>query len=283
LTVAEALKEGARKLERAGLPDPRRDAALLLRHLLGLDAAQFFLRADHRIAHEELRAYMSLIGRRASGEPMQYITGHQEFYGLDFIVTRDVLIPRPETELIVEKVIQLAGGLPGQLIVDVGTGSGCIAIALAKNLPGARLIATDISEAALELARLNAERHSVRIEFFCGDLMEPLSHLHLEGSVDFIASNPPYIPLSEPHLLQPEVLNYEPPVALFGGQDGLEFHRRLLSESGTYLKPGRYMIVEIGYGQIEAMRALIDPEDWELIEVANDLQGIPRALVLRKL
>lgn len=282
MTVAEAVKEGARVLERAGSLDPRRDAALLLRHLLGLDAAQFFLRSDHQIAPEQLRAYMSLIERRASGEPVQYITGHQEFYGLDFIVGRDVLIPRPETELIVEKTIELARGLPNPIIVDVGTGSGCIAVALAKNLPGARLIATDISEAALELARLNAERHRARIEFFCGDLLEPLRHLRIEGSVDFIVSNPPYVPSSEPSLLQPEVLNYEPALALFGGPDGLEFHRRLLGESGRYLKPGRYMIIEIGYGQVEAIRTLINPLDWELIEVRNDLQGIPRALVLRK-
>lgn len=283
MILAEALKEGARRLSRAGLPDPRRDAALLLRRLFELDAAQFFLRSDLHIAPEELRAYWSLIERRASGEPLQYITGHQEFYGLDFIVTRDVLIPRPETELIVEKALELARGLPDPLIVDVGTGSGCIAIALAKNLPNARLIATDISEAALELARLNAERHRTRIEFFCGDLMEPLGQLRMEGSVDFIVSNPPYVPSSEPQLLQPEVLNYEPALALFGGQDGLEFHRRLLNEANRYLKPGRYMIVEIGCGQIRAIRTLIDPRDWELIEAANDLQGIPRALVLRKL
>lgn len=228
---------------------------------------------------------MRLIERRAAGEPLQYITGHQEFYGLDFRVTPDVLIPRPETEFLVERIIKLMDeSMPAPLIVDVGTGSGCIAVTLAVNVPQARLIATDLSAAALEVARTNAERHGVndRIEFLKGDLLEPLETYHLENSVDVLASNPPYVSEGHAGLIQREVRDWEPRAALFGGVEGLDFYRRLLVEGLTLVKPGGYMIFEIGYNQLDAITEIVAALEWELVDVVNDLQGIPRTVTLRR-
>ena len=204
---------------------------------------------------------------------------------MDFTVTPDVLIPRPETEFLVEQVIRLAreqsAGAP--LIADIGTGSGCIAIAVAVNVSDARVVATDISPATIGVARANAERHGVsnRIEFAEGDLVEPLKEYGAER-FDIIAMNPPYVPSSNPSLVHREAREHEPAVALFGGADGLDHLRRLLLEAPSVMRPRGHLVVELGYSQIEAMTKLIDPGVWELIEVTNDLQGIPRILTLRK-
>jgi release factor glutamine methyltransferase len=213
---------------------------------------------------------------------LQHITGRQEFYGLDFTVNRDVLIPRPETEFLVEQVIRLSRGLSAPLIVDVGTGSGCIAIALAVNIPDARIVATDISPAAIEAARANARRHKVeeRIEFLAGDLLAPLAGR--EDAIDIIASNPPYVPLSRPDMVQREVRDWEPEVALFGGEEGIDFYRRLLNEGFPFVKAEGWLVCEIGYSQLETIRDMIDPEAWNLVEVTDDLQGIPRTLTIRR-
>lgn len=263
----------------------RRTAGVLLAHVLGVDRTHLLTRSDEQIAGSEYEDYLRLIDRRAAGEPLQYITGHQEFYGLDFHVTPAVLIPRPETEFLVERIIKLMDdAIPSPLIVDVGTGSGCIAVALAVNVPRARVIATDLSAAALEVARTNAEDHraSDRIEFFQGDLLEPLETRHLENSVDVLASNPPYVNDAHAELIQREVRDWEPREALFGGAEGLDFYRRLLVEGLTFVKPGGYMIFEIGYNQLDAIKEIIAALEWELIDVVNDLQGIPRTVTLRK-
>src|SRR5262245_52378522 len=193
-TIAATLAEGERLLGRAGVANHRQDARLLLRHTLGLDQAQLLARDRDQIAPADCQRYLSMIARRASREPLQYITGHQEFYGMDLLVTPDVLIPRPETEFLVEAILRLANELSSSppVIVDAGTGSGCVAIAVASKLKEARIVATDVSAAALRVARANAARHRVesRIEFLEGDLLRPIGELGLEGSIDIIASNP---------------------------------------------------------------------------------------------
>ncbi|HXG91251.1 MAG TPA: peptide chain release factor N(5)-glutamine methyltransferase [Blastocatellia bacterium] len=292
-TIVETIAEGAARLGAAGVAEARRTAGVLLGHALGLDRAYLLTRPHEEVDEARYQEYLRLVERRAAGEPLQYITGHQEFYGLDFIVKPGALIPRPETEFLVERVINLAqaetaaydlSDKRGQLIVDVGTGSGCIAVTVAAFVKNARVIAIDISRAAIEVARANAERHNVadRIEFLEGDLLEPLQERAFEASVDFIASNPPYVDESKPELVQREVRDWEPRVALYGGADGLDFYRRLLNDAPKYLKPRGYMIIEIGYSQLDAIRNLIDATALELIDVTSDLQGIPRTLTLRK-
>ncbi|HWP43538.1 MAG TPA: peptide chain release factor N(5)-glutamine methyltransferase [Blastocatellia bacterium] len=284
--ISEAITEGARLLDQAGVTQARRTASLLMEHLLETDRAQVLIRSKEQLADSSFESYIRLVERRARGEPLQYITGHQEFYGLDFKVTPAVLIPRPETELLVERAIALARGASGSpLIVDVGTGSGCIAVTLAVHLPGARVIATDISRPALDVARLNAQRHAVasRIEFLEGDMLSPLAGRGLEGAVDLLASNPPYVPAQSLHMLQREVRDWEPREALFGGEEGLDFYRRLLDEARGYVRPGGWVVCEIGYSQLDAIRGMIEPSAWELADVTSDLQGIPRTLTIRRL
>ncbi|HXG68127.1 MAG TPA: peptide chain release factor N(5)-glutamine methyltransferase [Blastocatellia bacterium] len=284
-TIAEAIAEGARRLSESGILEDRRTASVLLGHVLGVDRARLLIDSKEQIEESRYRQYLGLVERRAAGEPLQYITGHQEFYGLDFIVTPDVLIPRPETELLVERVLKLATvdeKKDNPVIADIGTGSGCIAVTVAFHLPGARVIASDISGAALAVARANAERLGVKdhIEFREGDLFEPFAGL--EGALDFVASNPPYVPLERPEFLQNEVRDWEPHVALFGGGSGLDFYRRLLAEGQRYVKPGGYLVCEIGYTQLDAIREMIAPEAWELVDVTSDLQSIPRTLTVRR-
>ena len=284
-TIIETITEADRLLQDSMIDDQRRTASLLMRHVLGWDQAQLIMRSDEIITSDQRDDFFALVERRAAGEPSQYIVGHQEFFGLEFTVTPEVLIPRPETEFLVEQVISLANALQAgsASIADVGTGSGCIATAIAVNVPGARLVATDISATALEVASANAQKHRVRdrIEFLQGDLVEPLK-ASSAAPFDIIATNPPYVPSSNPNLLPREVREHEPAVALFGGEDGLDNLRRLLNTAPAVLKSGGHMVIEIGYTQIEATTRLLDPAVWELIEVVNDLQVIPRTLTLRK-
>jgi release factor glutamine methyltransferase len=281
----------------------------LLAHNLSVTHEHILSRPDEAITETEYNAFLDLISRRAGGEPLQHITGHQEFYGLDFIVSADVLIPRPETEFLVEQVLKLSSSLRpteeglllprpdpepqemagaalrrAPLIVDLGTGSGCIAIALAVSLPGARIIAIDISPPALEVARRNAERHGVtgRIQFLLGDLFSPFPQDQFEGCVDIVACNPPYVSASRPDLVQDDVKAFEPGAALYGGPDGLSFYRRLLFGAPRYLKPDGYLVCELGYGQLDDVRAIADATGWDLVNLVEDLQGIPRTLTLRR-
>jgi release factor glutamine methyltransferase len=285
-TISEAIAEGARQLQSSSVDEARRTAGVMLCHLLGIDRTHLLTKSDQQIEEPDYQSYLQLIERRATGEPLQYIIGHQEFYGLDFIVTPAVLIPRPETEFLVEQIIKLSGEshLIAPLIVDVGTGSGCIAVAIATSRPNAKIIATDVSTAALAVAQKNAERNSVgqRIKFLEGDLLEPLYGRGLERSVDILASNPPYVEEGRPELVQREVRDWEPHTALFGGADGLNFYRRLLADGLKYVKPGGYLVCEIGYTQLDAISDMITGPSWELIEATSDLQGIPRTLTVRK-
>jgi release factor glutamine methyltransferase len=285
-TISEAIAEGARQLQSSGVGEARRTAGVLLCHRLGIDRTHLLTKAEQPIDEPDYQAYLRLIERRAAGEPLQYITGHQEFYGLDFIVTPAVLIPRPETEFLVEQVIKLAreSHSSAPLIADIGTGSGCIAVTIAVSIPNAKVLATDVSSAALEVAQKNAERHGARqrMEFFEGDLLEPLARRGLELSLDILASNPPYVEEAGKESLQREVHDWEPHAALFGGADGLNFYRRLFVDGLRYVKPGGYLVCEIGYRQLDAISDMMAGPSWELTEVTSDLQRIPRTLTARK-
>jgi release factor glutamine methyltransferase len=284
-TLSEAIAEGAARLEQSAVAEARRTAGVLLCHVLGIERTHLLTRSDEPINEATYEIYLRLIHRSAEGEPLQYITGRQEFYGLDFIVTPDVLIPRPETEFLVERVLKLIEESrdASPLIVDVGTGSGCIAVSVAVHAPQARMIATDVSRAALDIAIKNAEKHGVRdrIEFLAGDLLTPLMGRDLEGAIDIIASNPPYVNAGSVDDLQTEVRDWEPHAALFGGPEGLDFYRRLFGRAIEYLEPRGFMVIEIGYDQFDAISELSDANSWEIVDVTRDLQDIPRTLTLR--
>jgi release factor glutamine methyltransferase len=284
LTIADALREAAEALRKSGVDDARREAGSLLSHATARDRTFLITHADESLTAEQLRSYHSMVERRASGEPLQYIKGAQEFYGLDFEVTPDVLIPRPETELLVETALELLKGADSPLLCDVGTGSGCIAVALLHARTDARAVALDVSPAALEVAARNAARWRVaeRISFHISDCFDTLaSNEHVETRFDLIASNPPYIAEEDLEALQREVREHEPRVALTPGGDGLSVIRRLVLESPRYLKHGGHLLIEIGFDQHERVAALIDARVWTLLDIHRDLQGIPRTVALR--
>ena len=281
ITIRNALWEGAQILRAAGLAEARRQAGSLLAHAIGRDKTFVITHTDESLEGDTIAIFRAAIKRRAGGEPLQYITGHQEFFKLDFDVTPDVLIPRPETETVVEIALELLEETRAPLLADVGTGSGCIAISLLHELPEARAIATDISAAALRVAQRNAERHGVRerltlIESDCFSAMDASKPFSL------IASNPPYVADSELVNLPREVREYEPRVALASGPDGLSVIRRLLREAPRFLRAGGYFVFEIGFGQSAMIDQLIDRDIWELLGMRKDLQGFPRAVILKK-
>lgn len=280
VSIEDAIKDGRERLLSGGVPDWRRDAGSLLAHLLNRDRAFLIAHAGDALNEEQFEVFQSLIERRAAGEPLQYITGHQEFFKLDFEVTPDVLIPRPETELIVEISLELLRDEYEPRIADIGTGSGCLAISLLHERPTARALATDVSPAALRIARRNAGRHGVaeRLELLGSDA---LTAVREDGFFDLIVSNPPYISEEEMKSLQREV-NHEPRGALAAGPDGLSIIRRLLDETRPLLRARGHFVFEIGFGQSQAVRELIDPRVWELTEIRADLQKIPRVFVLQR-
>ena len=284
LTIADALREAATRLRVAGLAEPRREAGSLLSHVLGRDTAFLITHADEALAGEELSAFRAAVARRAAGEPFQYIAGRQEFYGLEFEVTPDVLIPRPETELLVGAALELLKGAEAPSVCDVGTGSGCIAVALLHELGDARGLGIDVSPSALEVAARNAERHGVggRLRLLVSDCFDALGAGEDEGvRFDLIASNPPYVAEAALEGLQREVREHEPRVALTPGGDGLSVIRRLVAEAPRFLKPGGHLLLEIGFDQHERVAALIDPAVWALLDIHEDLQGIPRTVALK--
>jgi release factor glutamine methyltransferase len=280
-TVRDAVARARDALTAAGIaPDEAAlDADLLARHILGWDRARLLSEALHEPPPFFATAYADVIGRRSRREPIAHITGHREFWGLDFEVTADVLTPRPETELIVEEAIACFPDRSAlHLIADVGTGSGCLAVALAREFPSARVLATDISEAALVVARRNAVRHEVsaRIAFLHASFMPPVRE------IDLVVSNPPYIPVRDAATLPPEVRDHEPAAALFGGEDGLEVYPRLFAEAASEAGPDAPLIVEVGYDQRDAVAVIADAAGWRVDRVRHDLQGIARVLVLKR-
>ncbi|MBC7932389.1 MAG: peptide chain release factor N(5)-glutamine methyltransferase [Rubrivivax sp.] len=283
-TIAGALRDGATRLRVAGVEEARRDAGLLLSHTTGRDKTFLITHTDEELSPEQLAAFDAGIARRAAGEPLQYVTGVQEFYGLDFEVTPDVLIPRPETELLVETALEILKETASPRVCDIGTGSGCVAVSLLHERRDARAVALDISASALRVAARNAERNGVgdRMELLASDCFDALrSDERREASFDLIAANPPYIAEGEIAGLQREVREHEPRIALTPGGDGLSVIRRLVAEAPDFLKPRGHFLIEIGFGQHERVAALVDARVWTLLGIRKDLQGIPRCVALR--
>lgn len=280
VSIAEAVTEAAEKLRTSGVDEPRRDAALLLSHTLGCDRTFVIAHGDEAVPAEKLNALREYVERRAAREPLQYITGHQEFFKLDFEVAPAVLIPRPETELIVEAVLDLFPIDSHFDFADVGTGSGCLAISILHERSNSQGIAIDISRDALNVAERNAQRHNVddRLQLLESDLFVALSP---DRTFDLIVSNPPYVLDQEMNQLQREVQR-EPRSALAGGVDGLDVIRRLLRDAPQHLKAGGYLLFEFGVDQDAKIIELVNQAGWELIEIRKDLQQIPRMIVLRK-
>ena len=284
MLLKDALTSAINRLTAAHVGSPRMNAELLLMFTLGCDRAYLFAHSERELTAEEQARYEESLNQRSRGIPAQYITGHQEFWGMDFIVTPAVLIPRPETELLIETVLKLSNGgracSPGHptRIVDVGTGSGCIALALAKELPQAEIHATDISSAALEIAHANAARHQLenRIHFHQTDLLQGLD----PTAFDFVVSNPPYVGESEADQVQLEVRKFEPRNAVFAGPTGLEVIERLIPQAHAALKPGGWLVIEISGTIADRVQRLLD--GWRHVEITNDLQGIPRVASAQK-
>lgn len=281
LTVRGALRDAMAELARAQTPSYALAAELLLMHALGCDRAWLYSHPEASIDGEAVRRFFVLISQRANGMPTQYLTGKQEFWGLEFEVTPAVLIPRPETEHVIEVVMERLGAQRRQEnlhAADIGTGSGCIAVVLASELCGAKIVATDISGAALEVARRNAERHGVlqRVRFAECDL---LSAAAAGGSVfDLIVSNPPYVARNEEAQLPQDIREHEPHQALFGGVTGTEIYARLITEAAEHLRCDGLLAMEIGYGALEEIRLMLQTAEWRDIRVTNDLAGIPRVV-----
>jgi len=281
-SLHDRLAEASDVFVAAGIPkeEAARDAGLLARHVLGWDRAALVTRLREPPPAGFTVRYQPVVDRRAAREPIAYIVGRQEFWGLEFEVTRDVLIPRPETELIVEEAIAYATEeLDRPLrIADVGTGSACIAIAMASELPEARIVATDVSRSALAVARRNLRRHdaAARVALVETDLLAGVS------TVDLIVSNPPYVAGAAREALPPEVGAWEPPGALFGGADGRTVLERLFLISAAHLAPGGRLVVEFGFDQEAWLRGCAAETGWQIVDIVCDLQSIPRVAVVRR-
>jgi len=282
-TIREALAWGTEQLTSPGNPSPRLDAETLLSLAISSDRASLFAHPQKLVEAPALEQYVSWIEMRKNHYPLQYIRGSQEFYGRDFIVTPDTLIPRPETELLVETCLELCQDLPphyGSIqILDLGTGSGCIAISLAAEIPSSKILATDIDPHATQVARVNAERllaEKNNMVFFISDLGNCLSS---GFKADFIVSNPPYVGWSEIEKVDPSVILHEPDRAVFSGDTGLDCFRRIFSESGQMISSGGSLLLEIGEGQAERLEKLGKEAGWQLTGSHSDLAGITRCLV----
>jgi release factor glutamine methyltransferase len=281
VTLRDALASAVSRFTAASVPSPRMNAELLLMFTLECDRAYLHAHPERKLSVDERRRYDQALTEREHGMPAQYITGHQEFWGMDLIVTPAVLIPRPETEHVIETVLARVGQAPSSAavlrIVDVGTGSGCIALALAKELPEAKVDATDISPAALEIARANTARLQLenRIRFHQTDLLQGLDR----GGFDFVVSNPPYVGESEADQVQLEVRKHEPRNAVFAGASGLEVIERLIPQAHESLKPEGWLVMEISGTIADRVRELL--AGWNDVRITNDLQGIPRVISAR--
>jgi len=281
--VASLAREGSDALRSAGIPTPAQDAEVLLAHLLGVPRALLHADPAGPVGTDLASRYRTLVARRAARVPLQHLTGFQEFWSLRFEVTPEVLIPRPETEHLIEVLLRVARAADS-LVLDIGTGSGCLAVVAAREIRGAVVHATDLSPGALAVARRNAAAHGVadRVTFHEGSLFEPLRGKGLEGRAAAILSNPPYLGETELAGLEPEVRMHEPREALSPGPDALAVHRRIAAEAAAFLAPGGHLIVEIGQGQEVAARALYGGAGGiEVVQVVPDLAGIPRVLVAR--
>ncbi len=273
-----ALNAAVDMLEQNDVGSPRLNAETLLMFVLNCNRAHLYAYPERELTDDEFQRYQDALAERARGVPAQYITGHQEFWGLDLIVSPSVLIPRPETEHVVETALELAKRIDRPLIVDVGTGSGAIALALANEIPRAEVHAVDISPDALEVARVNAARLELigRLSFHCTDLLTGFP----DALADIIVSNPPYVGETEADQVQAQVKAFEPHIAVFGGQVGTEIIRKLVEHAHRVLKAGGWLLIEIGYTQSAKVEELL--KGWTDVHFVPDLQGIPRVAVARK-
>ncbi|MFB0564125.1 MAG: peptide chain release factor N(5)-glutamine methyltransferase [Candidatus Aminicenantaceae bacterium] len=259
-------------------PDSALEAKLLLLSAASIDEEQFFSSPKQKLSKEKQRNYFQLITKRLTGIPLAYITGSKEFWSIAFKILPGVIIPRPETELIVEKVLEYSSRKK-ETIVDIGTGCGNIAVSLAKELPQAHIVATDVSRKALKVARLNASHQKVNnVTFIRGSLLSPLQKLNLYNECDFIVSNPPYVSKEEWAKLPPEIKNHEPKKALVAGETGLEVIEKIIQDSRPFLKPAGRLVLEIGESQKEKVESLFGP-GWKNVTFYNDLSRIPRVAV----
>lgn len=272
MTLKTALEQGAAILEKAKIGVPRLTAEVLLGHAMRCDRAHLFAHATDELTELAWIHYGRYLNERLKGKPTQYITGRQEFYGRDFYINSDVLIPRPETEHLAEAGIAWLRQHTGARMLDVGTGSGAIAVTLAAEL-NCPVWACDISTAALTVAERNRARHQARVAFFAGDLVEAVA----PASIDLLISNPPYVPGADAANMQTEVRDWEPHVALFAGDTGLEIYRRLVAGARLVLKPGGRLLMELGYQSLEGVRGLL-ADGWGDFEVISDLAGWPRVI-----
>lgn len=262
------LCEGRECLRQAGIVDSDVDSWYLLEHVSGMSRSQFFLRRQERAPEQEIAEYRKLLKCRGAHMPLQYLTGSQEFMGLSFQVNEHVLVPRQDTECLVERVLRVA---EGKKVLDMCTGSGCIAVSLAVLGKLGSCAGADISQEALRVAEGNARLHNVEVAWLESNLFEDV-----EGSFDIIVSNPPYIPLEVIEGLMPEVRDYEPRIALEGGEDGLEFYRRISGEAARYLEQGGFLFYEIGHGQGEAVRQIMLEAGFQDVECEKDYSGHDR-------
>ncbi len=285
LTIKNAINKAVKLFKDSGIEAASLDAEVLLTHVLHCRRTDLYVDFDRALSEEDISNFMALVQKRIMRMPLQYITGRSEFMSLDFIVNQSVLIPRPETEFVVESVIRkakLLGEQKALSIFDIGTGCGNIAVSLAVNLKNVRIYACDVSKDALSVARTNAQRHNVSemISFLQGDLFDAFKDLDLKGKVNFIVSNPPYVAETERAELQPEIINHEPELAIFGGRDGLTFYRRIFSEAPDWLASDGYLVMEMGEGQANVVTTLIrESPCFDGLEVVKDLQKIDRVLI----
>ena len=279
MQLKQALQRAIEDLTSHDVGSPRLNAETLLMFTLGCDRAYLYAHPERKLTAEEDERYSQIVSERASGKPSQYIIGHQEFWGLDFLVSPAVLIPRPETEHLIEVALELAAARKSSpRIVDVGTGSGCIALTLAHELPQAEVHGTEISNEALDIARINRERLDLgRVKLHRCDLLEGLD---AEGQFDLIISNPPYVSEAEPEKVQRQVRDFEPKVAVFAGPTGLEIYRRLIPQAWDFLRTEGWLLMEIGFSIEAQVRELL--KGWPEISTRNDLQGIPRVVAAKK-
>ena len=275
-TIADIIRAGEELLSEAGIPDARRDSSTLVSLAIGRDRSFIYSHPEYEPTAEESERIDQYLKRRADREPLQYIRGTQEFYGLEFEVTPDVLIPRPETEMIVEWAIGFLKGEKTTRFLDIGTGTGCIPISILKNSPNANGVAVDISSDALAVAARNAERNGVaeRLELIESDLF---SNVPAE-KFDLIVSNPPYVPVKDLAHLQPEVRDHEPHVALSDGSSGVSIIERIIRDARHFMLPGGVLLIEMGFGQSERVLEFTSTGGWASAQVESDLQGIPRML-----
>ena len=275
--IAEILREAAEILGANGVSEPRREAASLLTFAIEKDRTFLVAHPEYELSGTEETTFRSFLKRRAEREPLQYVTGRQEFYGLEFIVTPDVLIPRPETETIVENALEiLSRAGVNASFCEIGIGSGCISVSILHELETARGIGLDVSENALKIAGKNAEKHSVtdRLKFTVSDVFDQLS----DEKFDLIISNPPYISADEMKTLQREVQDFEPRTALTDNGDGFSIIEKIITDAPHYLKENGFLLLEIGFGQAKKVAAMFDAQIWQAVEILPDLQGIARTV-----